>query len=80
MCKLGASSARPQVNSEPTTDEIRCRAYDIYCARNGSSGDALSDWLEAEQELREAAQGDAERSEKKREMALLAPTDGDPMC
>lgn len=34
----------------PSCDAIRFRAYEIYLGRNGS-GDAVSDWLQAEQEL-----------------------------
>lgn len=34
----------------PTIDDLNRRAYEIYLARNGQ-GDALSDWLQAEQEL-----------------------------
>jgi hypothetical protein len=39
----------------PIDSEIRQRAYEIYTARGGwgSSGDAVSDWLQAEQELRQ---------------------------
>lgn len=37
--------------AQPTDQEIRQRAYERYCRRNGASGDALSDWLEAEREL-----------------------------
>ena len=40
---------------QPTEDEIRNRAYEIYCARNGGPGDELSDWLKAEAELREGS-------------------------
>jgi hypothetical protein len=38
---------------EPTQDEIRRLAYEIYKARYGCPGDALSDWLQAEDRLRE---------------------------
>ena len=34
-----------------TSDEIARRAYEISLERNGRPGDALSDWLQAEQEL-----------------------------
>lgn len=67
-----------QAGSEPTADQIRCRAYCIYCARNGGPGDDLSDWLSAERELREAAQLGADPTEKRRELA--PPPDGDPSC
>jgi len=39
---------------QPTEEEIRNRAYEIYCARNGTGGDELGDWLKAETELKEA--------------------------
>ncbi len=46
----GSSSGdKPQ----PTEDEIRKRAYEIYCARNGGPGSELDDWLKAENELKE---------------------------
>jgi hypothetical protein len=35
-----------------TTDAIAVRAYEIFLARNGSDGDPVSDWLQAERELR----------------------------
>jgi len=35
-----------------TEEEIRSRAYEIYCARNGAFGDEVSDWLKAEAELK----------------------------
>jgi Protein of unknown function (DUF2934) len=41
-----------QAAEEPTDDEIRRRAYQIYLLRNGGQGDALSDWLEAQDQLR----------------------------
>ncbi len=37
---------------EPTFESIRCRAHEIYLRRGGAPGDALSDWLQAERELR----------------------------
>jgi hypothetical protein len=40
---------RPQ----PTEDEIRKRAYEIYCTRNGGPGDEVDDWLKAETDLKE---------------------------
>lgn len=38
---------------EQTQEEIRKRAYAIYLARRGAPGNAVSDWLQAERELRE---------------------------
>jgi hypothetical protein len=40
--------------TEPTTDEIRKRAYEIYMARGCALGDPVADWLQAERELRES--------------------------
>ena len=36
----------------PTENEIRQRAHEIYLRRNGKPGNAVLDWLQAEQELR----------------------------
>ena len=52
------SVAEPQVKptrkrrSEPTVAQIQARAYEIYLARAGRPGNAESDWLQAERELR----------------------------
>jgi hypothetical protein len=35
-------------------DEIRIRAYELYCSRGAADGDALSDWLAAERDARAA--------------------------
>jgi Protein of unknown function (DUF2934) len=32
--------------------EIRVRAYEIYCGRDSASATALDDWLKAESEIR----------------------------
>ena len=32
-------------------ERILARAHEIYLARNGGNGDALSDWLQAEREI-----------------------------
>ena len=37
----------------PTEDDIRKRAYEIYCARGGEPNDEVDDWLKAEAELKE---------------------------
>ncbi len=47
-----ASAAQQPQAREPTADEIRIRAYEIYCARGGEPGRELDDWLEAERQLR----------------------------
>lgn len=37
---------------EPSPDEIRRRAFEIYQSRHGSPSDPVADWLRAEAELR----------------------------
>ena len=39
-------------DSGPTEDEIRKRAYEIYQERDGITGNAVDDWLQAEAELK----------------------------
>ena len=34
------------------SEEIKKKAHEIFCERNGNPGSALSDWLQAEQERR----------------------------
>jgi hypothetical protein len=36
---------------DPTIDDIRIRAYEIFVARAGAPGDEVEDWLQAEREL-----------------------------
>jgi hypothetical protein len=44
--------ATPAVRKEPTFDEIRQRAYEIYMRRGGAQGRDVDDWIAAERELR----------------------------
>ena len=37
--------------AEPTHDDIALRAWSIYLQRGASHGQAMSDWLEAKQQL-----------------------------
>jgi len=39
---------------QPTNEEIALRAYHIYLERGSTPGDPITDWLQAERELREA--------------------------
>ena len=52
--KSGAAVADPPParRPAPAAEQIQARAYEIYLARGGCDGDAHSDWLQAEQELR----------------------------
>lgn len=38
-------------NEAPGREDIERRAYELYLARGKADGDALEDWLQAEQEL-----------------------------
>jgi hypothetical protein len=44
--------AKPQAAPEVTHEQIERRAYELYLARGDRQGDALSDWLAAERELK----------------------------
>jgi len=44
----GKADAVPEI----TQEQIARRAYELYLARGGGEGDALSDWLAAERELK----------------------------
>lgn len=46
------TSNRTSLVDEPTEDQIRQRAYEIYLARGAAPGSADADWRQAEQELR----------------------------
>lgn len=53
--KAGKSKrqSQPRTSTHPaiSTELIRRRAYEIFLARNGQAGDAVSDWLQAERHL-----------------------------
>lgn len=51
------SKSKPSARSRITPEDIRCRAYEIFCERNGRGGDHVSDWLQAERELTSATKG-----------------------
>lgn len=46
------ADAVEKIDGEPTADEIRQRAHEIYLSRSGGPGNAELDWLQAESELR----------------------------
>lgn len=50
--KSRAASERAR-GPEPTHEEIRQRAYELFEARGGAPGDPVADWLRAERELRQ---------------------------
>jgi hypothetical protein len=47
-----SSPPEPKPTAEPTQEEVRRRAYELFEARGGQSGDPVADWLRAERELR----------------------------
>jgi hypothetical protein len=46
-----AKETKQVMRGEPTTEQIRNRAYEIYVSRGNAPGDDLQDWLLAEREL-----------------------------
>jgi len=48
---------RSAVRGEPTQDEVRKRAFEIYVRRGRQPGREKDDWAQAERELREERQG-----------------------
>ena len=44
-------SSKQVLQTQPTPEQIRRRAYEIYVSRNGALGDEVQDWLQAEREL-----------------------------
>ena len=48
------SDSSPQ-RRHPITEAIEKRAYELFLARGGENGHDLDDWLQAEQELLDAA-------------------------
>ena len=42
-----------ETTAEPSDDEIRARAYEIYLERGGHDGLDFDDWVRAERELRQ---------------------------
>lgn len=52
MTKQSKPGPKPsQSILEVTPQHIEARAYEIYQSRREGTGDAMSDWLQAEQEL-----------------------------
>ncbi len=49
---FAVESPRQASQTQPTPEQIRMRAYEIYLSRNGAPGDEVQDWLRAETELR----------------------------
>ena len=45
------------LRTEPTSDDVARRAYELYQERGGEPGADVDDWLRAERELREPTNG-----------------------
>ncbi len=52
VMKKPSLKAYPELKLEDFIEEIRARASEIYQHRGNAPGDALSDWLQAEQEVK----------------------------
>jgi hypothetical protein len=48
----------PQIDGPGTQEQIRLRAYELYCERGERVGDDMADWLQAEREYFERVRGD----------------------
>jgi hypothetical protein len=46
-----AESSNGTAKSDPTSDQVRFRAYEIFLSRGGAHGDDWNDWFIAEGEL-----------------------------
>jgi hypothetical protein len=55
--------------TNPTEEQIRERAYEIYLARGREDGQEVSDWLAAERELKEAIEPQPAATKKARAAA-----------
>jgi Protein of unknown function (DUF2934) len=42
---------KKRLQTQPTPEQIRQRAYETYVSRNGAPGGEVQDWLQAEREL-----------------------------
>jgi len=60
-----------EMHVEVSPDCIRMRAYEIYQGRNGSPGDAESDWCQAERELNGKADAGPARGDSIADPAVL---------
>jgi hypothetical protein len=59
----------------PREEQIRQRAYEIYLSREGQEGNEVSDWLSAENELKESSE--QQPAAKKARAAVASLYDGD---
>ena len=67
--KPGKTSSQP-----PTDEQIKQRAYEFFLARGGTHGHDVEDWLCAQAELHEAADGTDTASERRAAHRSLGPS------
>jgi hypothetical protein len=51
-----ARTEQPEPHSEPTFEQVQIRAYEIYIQRGRTDGLDLTDWLQAEKDLKTSLQ------------------------
>jgi len=51
-----ARAQEPLIERLPLEERIRQRAYELYVMRGNQSGSELDDWLQAEDEIRQAVE------------------------
>ena len=51
-----ARAKTPSTEDLPLEERIRQRAYELYVLRGNESGSELDDWLQAEEEIRQATE------------------------
>ena len=51
----GIDSHAAPARAAASEEQIRMRAYQLYCERDGKAGDDIADWLRAEREYLEHA-------------------------
>ena len=56
-----ANAAAKPTGQLPLEERIQNRAYELYVLRGNESGSEIDDWLQAEDEVRDAEEQDARR-------------------
>jgi hypothetical protein len=51
-----ARAKEASIETLPLEEQIQRRAYELYVERGNESGSELDDWLQAEEEIRNAAE------------------------
>jgi hypothetical protein len=51
-----ARAKKPAIETLSLEERVRGRAYELYIERGNESGSELDDWLQAEEEIRQAEQ------------------------